>query len=266
MINKLFLNDKFILGLIVINSIIIFIGGYITTEHDKFALSIADNFITFLFIIELFIKLKDFGINRYFKSNWNKLDFILILISIPALITFVFDLSIFDVSFLLVFRIMRIFKAFRFLKFIPNISQLVAGIQRALKTSVFVLFGFITYIFIIGILSFYLFNNTGSEYFENPLISLYSTFKIFTVEGWFEIPEQTTLYYSTISSFFIYLYFIIVVLTGGIFGLSIVNSIFVDAMVSDNNDELEKKIDNLDIKVTELLTKINNDETRKNIG
>jgi voltage-gated sodium channel len=46
--------------------------------------------------------------------------------------------------------------------------------------------------------------------------------------------------------------------------LSIVNSIFVDAMVSDNNDELEKKIDSIDSKINEIMTKINNNETRKN--
>lgn len=266
MIKKLFLKDNFILILIILNTIIIFLGGYITSQHDLLLFSIADNTITALFIFELLIKLNSFGFKKYFTSNWNKLDFVLIIISLPSLITFVFNLNMLDISFLLVFRIMRIFKAFRFLKFIPNVNQLIAGIQRALKTSVFVLIGFVTYIFIIGILSFHLFNSSGSEYFENPLISLYSTFKIFTVEGWFEIPEQLIASYSSISAFFIYLYFIIVVLTGGILGLSLVNSIFVDSMVSDNNDELEKKIDNLDKKVTELLTKIQENETRKDIG
>jgi len=51
------------------------------------------------------------------------------------------------------------------------------------------------------------------------------------------------------------LVFIFILLTGGIFGLSLVNSIFVDAMVSDNNDELEKKIDDLNEKVSKLLEK-----------
>jgi voltage-gated sodium channel len=162
-----------------------------------------------------------------------------------------------------VFRVLRVFKAFRFFKFIPDIGNLLKGVQRALKTSVFVFLGFFIYIFIIGILSYNLFQNTGSDYFSNPLISLYSTFKIFTVEGWFEIPEQITASYSKFGSFFTYLYFIFVVLTGGIFGLSLVNSIFVDSMVSDNNDELENKVDKLDIKITEILTKLNNDETRK---
>jgi voltage-gated sodium channel len=263
-IKKLLLNDKFILGLIVLNSIILFIGAYFPSEKERWILSIIDNSITTLFILELIVKGTTYGLRSYFKSNWNKLDIVLILLSVPALITFIFNIHIVDFSFLLVFRIMRVFKAFRFFKFIPNVGDLVAGVQRALKASVFVFLGFAIYIFIIGVLSYYLFQHSGSEYFSTPLVSLYSTFKIFTVEGWFEIPEQIIFNYSKTQIFLTYLYFIFVVLTGGIFGLSIVNSIFVDSMVSDNNDELEKKIDNLDAKITEMLTKINNHETRKN--
>lgn len=261
MIKKLFLNDKFILGLILINAVILFIGGYLTQENHKQIFLFADNLLTALFILELIIKLREFGVKNYFSSNWNKLDFILITISVPALISFVLRVDIFDVSFLLVFRILRVFKAFRFFKFIPNIGELVSGVQRALKASVFVLLGFIIYIFIIGILSFYLFQNSNTEYFSSPTISLYSTFKIFTVEGWFEIPETLSKSYSESTTFFIYLYFIFVVVTGGIIGLSLVNSIFVDSMVSDNNDELEKKIDDLDSKVTQILKKLNDHET-----
>jgi voltage-gated sodium channel len=264
MLKKLFLNDVFILWLILLNSAILFIGGYFPSEEQRFILSLADNLITALFIIELWVKFKEFGIKDYFFSNWNKLDFILIVLSIPAFLAFVLNLNVVDFSFLLVFRVLRVFKAFRFFKFIPDIGKLVDGVQRALKTSVFVFLGFFIYIFIIGILSYNLFHQTGSDYFSNPLISLYSTFKIFTVEGWFEIPEDITMNYTKYGSFFTYLYFIFVVLTGGIFGLSLVNSIFVDSMVSDNNDELEKKVDNLDIKISEILTKLNNNETGKN--
>jgi voltage-gated sodium channel len=261
MIKNLFLNDKFILALILLNSVILFIRAYIPAENDKLTMDLIDHAITFFFIVELTVKISEFGFKTYLHSGWNKLDFLLILLSIPALLTFIFNLNLADFSFLLVFRILRVFKAFRFLKFIPNINELVLGVQRALKASVFVFLGFAIYIFIIGVLSFYLFQSSGSEYFSNPLVSLYSTFKIFTVEGWFEIPEQIITGFSKPAIFFTYLYFIFVVLTGGIFGLSIVNSIFVDAMVSDNNDELEKKIDDLNSKITEVLTKINNHET-----
>lgn len=263
MIKKLFLNDKFILGLILLNSAILFADGYITDEDGKLVLSIIDNLITSLFVFELLFKFQEFGIKNYFKSGWNRLDFGLILLSIPALAAFIFRLDIADFSFLLVFRILRVFKAFRFFKFIPDVGQLIDGVNRALKASVFVFIGFFIYIFIVGMLSYYLFTGSGSDYFADPMISLYSTFKIFTVEGWFEIPEVIVKDYSKLASFATYLYFIFVVLTGGIFGLSIVNSIFVDAMVSDNNDKLEEKVDDIDNKVTEILTKLNSYETRK---
>lgn len=264
MIRKLLLNDRFILILILLNSAILFAGGYFPAEGEGLTLSILDNFITVLFILELIFRFQKDGFRGYFSSNWNKLDFILIVLSVPTLITSAFNLDFIDFSFLLVFRIMRVFKTFRFFKFIPNVEQLVAGVQRALKASVFIFIGFVIYIFIIGILSFYLFQGSGSEYFSDPMISLYSTFKIFTVDGWYEIPEQITAGYSSLEIFFTRLYFIFVVLTGGIFGLSLVNSIFVDAMMSDNNDELENKIDHLDSKITRLLTKIEENEARKN--
>ena len=255
MIKRLFLNDKFILLLILLNAVTIFASGFEMSSNNRFILSFADNLITGLFIVELIIKFKEFGVRNYFKSNWNKFDFILIALSFPTLFAFLTNIEITSFSFLLVFRVMRVFKSFRFLKFIPGIEHLVKGISRALKASIVVIIGFVIYIFIIGVFSFYMFKEISPEYFGNPLNSLYSIFKIFTVEGWYEIPEQLTQHLSSAASFFTYLYFIFVVITGGIFGLSLVNSIFVDAMVSDNNDELEDKIDILSKKIDSLLTK-----------
>lgn len=255
MIKKLFLNDKFILLLILINAVTIFTSGFGMSSENRFILNLTDNLITILFITELIVKFKEFGVRGYFNSNWRKFDFVLIVLSIPTLIAFVGNFEITNLSFLLVFRVLRVFKSFRFLKFIPGIENLVKGINRALKASVFVFIGFIIYIFIISILSFYLFKGVSPEYFGNPLNSLYTTFKIFTVEGWYEIPDTITQKLSSTTSFFTYLYFIFVVTSGGIFGLSLVNSIFVDAMVSDNNDALEIKIESLEKKIDKLLYK-----------
>lgn len=252
MLNKIFLNDRIIILLIIINAIIIFLGGFKYNSDLNLYLIILDNFITILFITEAIVKINYYG-KDYFKSNWNKFDFTLIILSLPSLLTSLIDADLSSFSFLLVLRILRLFKTFRFFKFVPGIEQLLKGIQRALKASVIVILGLIIYIFIIGVLSFYLFNKVAPEYFENPLMALYSTFKIFTVEGWYEIPEVITLGMSKTKSFFTYLYFIFILLTGGIFGLSLVNSIFVDAMVSDNNDDLERKIDLLDEKISKFI-------------
>ena len=124
MIKRLFLNDRFILGLILINSVVLFLGGYL--QHLDKTLKVfitADNAITLLFLIEILIKIKEFGMRGYFKIRWNIFDFILVVLSIPALITYVLNIQILDFSFLLVFRILRVFKTFRFFKFIPNVGQ-----------------------------------------------------------------------------------------------------------------------------------------------
>jgi len=253
MVKRLFLNDNLVLLLIVVNALVIFANGFELNDIAHQSLLIIDNIITLLFIIELIIKLKEQK-NSFFASGWNIFDFIIILLSAPTLLTLVSNVGIFDMSFLLAFRVMRAFKAIRFLKFIPEIGQIINGVRRALKASIVVLIGFIIYLFIISILSFYMFKDSAPDFYSNPLISIYSTFKIFTVEGWFEIPEYVTRNFSSTESFLAVLFYVFVVLTGGIFGLSLVNSIFVDAMVSDNNNELEKKIDSLEKKIDELLT------------
>lgn len=253
MLKKIFLNDKIILSLILLNAIIIFLNGFSFENNILYLLLIADNFITVLFVIESTVKIKEYGFSDYFKSNWNKLDFVLIILSIPSLVLFILNISDLNFSFILAFRVLRLFKSFRLLKFIPGVDNLIIGFQRALKASLIVIFGLIIYIFLLGILSFYLFNESSPEYFSNPLISLFTIFRIFTIEGWYEIPTFITKNYSAFLTFVTYIYFIFVLLSGGIIGLSLVNSIFVDAMVSDNNDELEQKIDTLESKIDKFL-------------
>ncbi len=253
MLKRIFLNEKIILGIILLNSILILLAAFDNlSHHQKELIRIFDNVITLVFLLELILKMKEYGIIDYFKSNWNKLDFILVVLSIPALISFTFNLEITNLSFVLVFRVLRVFKSFRFLKFIPGISDLIKGIRRAIKTSVIIILGFFIYIFIIGIFSTYLFQNIAPEHFSNPILSFYSIFKIFTVEGWYEIPEIISSRIDSTLAFFSNFYFIFVVVTGGIFGLSLVNSIFVDAMLTDNTDDISKKIDNLEKKIDSL--------------
>jgi len=255
-IERLFLFDSFILSLIIINSITIFIQGF---EHLTHWLLVATNtvdiVITLLFLIEAIVKIRYLSWKNYIKSGWNKLDFGLLILSLPSIFIFFTEAYFTNLSFLLIFRISRVFKFFRFIKFIPEIHHLLRGIQRALKDSVLVLLSFFVYNFVVSIFSCYLYRHIVPEYFGDPLISFYSTFKIFTIEGWYEIPDKIAHNSSEITAFFAKLYFMLILMTGGIFGLSLVNSIFVDAMVSDNTDDLERKIDELNKKIDRLIDK-----------
>ncbi len=251
---RLFLNDKFILVIIIINSIAIFSEGFPEFGDELiFWINFIDSVVTILFLIEAIIKIRYFGWKDYIQSNWNRLDFILVIFSIPSIFLLIIHSEHHGLSFLLIFRISRVFKFFRFFKFIPGIDALVKGVQRAMKASVFVLFGFFVFNFIIAVLSSYLFKEVSPEYFGNPLKSMYSIFKVFTIEGWYEIPDKLTMNADNLSSFLIKGYFVIILIVGGIMGLSLVNSIFVDSMVMDNTDELERKVDLLNQKVDFLV-------------
>ena len=69
MIKKLFLSQVFILVLILLNSVIIFAIGFDMSTSSRFMLSLADNTITGLFVIEIIVKLREQGIRNYFKFN-----------------------------------------------------------------------------------------------------------------------------------------------------------------------------------------------------
>lgn len=259
---QLFLNDRFILLLIVLNTITIFSEGFESfSPAIKKMLLISDSIFTILFLAEAIIKIKHYGWKKYIASNWNRLDFALVVLSLPSLVMLLNVWEGTDLSFLLVLRVSRVFKFFRFFKFIPGIDDLAVGVQRALKTSVVILLGYFIYSIVIAILSFSLFKNLSPEYYGDPATAFYSTFIIFTVEGWNELPEQIVAGQSGIQIFFIKAYFIVVLLTGGIFGLSLVNSIFVDSMVSDNNDDLERKVDILNEKIEALSEQLKTKDT-----
>lgn len=254
----LFLKEKFILGIIFLNALIIFLQGFNFPPSIGSGLDALDNVITLIFLLEMTIKLNQFGMKNFFSSNWNKFDFTLVLLAIPSLLIWITGSTFVDLDFLLILRVTRAFKFFRFLRFFPEIDQLISGVKRAIKASLVLFLGLFIFIFIVSIVSTFLFKDYSPEFFGNPMKSFYSVFKVFTVEGWYEIPDhlsQTVSEQSPQLAVFITVFFSFILLLGGIFGLSIVNSIFVDTMVSDNNDELIEKVESLEKKIDELLGK-----------
>lgn len=262
-IKGLLLNDKFILLLIVLNAFFIFLEGFDSLKEYGFYLSFLDNTITTIFIFEIITKFRHLGKKVFMADYWNIFDTILIGLSVPSLMmSQVYGDTGMSFDFILILRVTRIFKFIRFLKFFPNIVEVVNGVQNALKTSVIVFAGLFVYLFIVSIFCTFVYQDIVPQHFGNPLVSFYTIFQVFTIEGWYEIPneiaENSTALYGGLTKAL----FVVLLLTGGLFGMSIVNSIFVDAMVSDNNDELVRKVKSLEDKIDVLLE---NMDERKNI-
>ena len=249
---KAFLNEWFIITAIIGNSLVLFLLGFQEFERMNILYRL-DHFFTIYFILEVVVKVYEVGWRGYITDKGNQFDFILVVISMPSI--FEIFLSLPDMSYLLVFRLLRVLRMLRFMRFIPNIRQMMAGIQRAFKASAFVFAALLIYNVLLAILSTYIFHGEDPYHFGDPFRSLYTIFQMFTLEGWHEIPQaiEANAEAGSWKIPFSRLFFLMVVMTGGIFGFSIVNAIFVDEMIMDNNDELEEKVDQLNAKVDKLL-------------
>lgn len=255
LLKKLFLNEKFILSVIFVNSFIIYLQA---TDDSCIILNLLDVTCTIIFLIEMIIKHAILGWKRYWKSGWNRLDGILVILSIPSVLALFIPNGMASLSILLLFRLIRVLRFFRIMHFFPNFSKIVKGFKIAMRESYAILLSFLVLIVIFGLLNYSLFKDADPEHFQTPLHSIYAMFQICTVEGWYEIPNTLAAYYgdSSLVAEFVRAYFCILLLFGGIIGLSFINSVFVDAMVADNNDDIKKQLDEIQNTLNELKKQI----------
>ena len=260
-IHKLFLNDRFILSVILINSCIIYaqvagVSNALLYGLDILCLSI--------FAIEMIVKHVEYGVEGYWKDGWNRLDGFLVIISLPTLIEVFVPIDVANLSFLLILRLLRILRFFRVLHFFPNFSKVVMGFKKALRDSYAILLSFFVIIVIFGLINCSLFRDADPERFQTPLRSIYAGFQICTVEGWYEIPNKIAAFYgdSTFAAELVRIYFCAQLIFGGIIGMSFINSVFVDAMVADNNNDVMKKLNEMQKTLDEL--KAQNNAGKKN--
>jgi voltage-gated sodium channel type II alpha len=81
-----------------------------TRKQARFSqvLSIFDNIFTIIFTIELIIKWFAYGIQNYFKNGWNRLDFLIVLVSVLGT-----GLDLFHIADIPAFKSMRTLRALR---------------------------------------------------------------------------------------------------------------------------------------------------------
>jgi voltage-gated sodium channel len=249
-LKKIFLNEKFIFSIILLNTVIIFLQSF---DIEYYWLQIIDVACTFIFLLEMVTKHIEYGVKNYWSSWWNRLDGTLVILSLPSLVAFFIPTTLTDLSFLLILRLLRTFRFLRVLHFFPNFPQIIKGFKLALKESYAILLCFLVLIVVFGLINCSLFKDVAPEYFATPLESIYSVFRICTVEGWYDIPDTISQATTPAIGSIVRLYFCLLLIMGGIIGMSFINSVFVDAMVADNNDDVLKKLDELEHKLDQLL-------------
>ncbi len=239
---NIFLNERLILGIIIINAVVLFLQE--SGVENEF-INVIDLSCTIIFIIEMIVKHCALGFKGYWASGWNRLDGTLVILSLPSIVVLFLPAQTFDLSFLLILRVLRVFRFFRLVHAFPGFVDIMKNFKTALQKSYAVLIGLLIMIITFAMIGCSLFRDYAPEYFATPLDAIYSTFRIFTGEGWNEIPDTIASAMGDGWGVVVRLYFCIILILGCIIGMSLLNSIFVDAMVSDNNDSIEEKIDKM---------------------
>jgi voltage-gated sodium channel len=233
-----------VLTVIVLNAVVLFLDAFPSVHaRTEGALFAVDYGCMLFFVLEAVLKIRQAGFQVYWQNAWNKLDFVIVLSGLPLLVGPLVEANLSFFSIVLLGRFLRFLRVMRF---IPNATEIWGGIIRALKASV----GIFLVLFVLNLLlamgANILFGEAAPEYFGNPLVSFYSLFKVFTIEGWYEIPERLAEQGALGSMLgLLRLYFVVSVLIGGILGLSLANAIFVDEMTVDNTARVEALVQDL---------------------
>ncbi len=255
--------SKLVFLVIVLNAGVITLSEFpsIAVGHERYIIWL-EIFCVIIFIAEVISKSYRFGWQEYIAVPWNKIDFALVILSLPVLLMPFVDVG--GVSAVLTLRLVRFIRLLKIFSVIPKSAKFVQGLKRAFRSSIGVAVGMAILLFISALFSTMIFGDHAPQMFGNPLLSAYSMFRVFAITGWFEIPRELLKipYYNTTGwVFFIRCYFIGFLLSGGMIGLSIFNATFIDALVEDNTEEVEDRVAKVEQKLDkmhDLLTAINN--------
>lgn len=240
---KILIHERFIAWTVLLNVVVLFCDSF-PELHKSYGFSFEELGwgLSIFFVVEIAVKCYSLGFSRYFSSSGNIFDFIIAaIIAYVLLFNFSNEITVADIIFL---RFARIVKLIQVLKFIPNQKRVYDGLLRAIRATGAVFLLLFTLLFIYSMIGTFCFADILPEHFGDPLKSMYSVFSIFMIEGWNTIPDAA-LVNGMENAGWLRTFFIFVLISGGVIGMSLANAIFIDEMVMDNNDELEAKIDAL---------------------
>ena len=122
---SIFTSERIVLLVILLNSVILFLQE---SGIKSPTINAIDAVCTLFFIIEMVVKHSQLGFKGYWSSGWNIMDGILVLLSVPALISYFVPAQLLDLSILLILRVLRVFRLFRLAHVFPNFGETMKGL------------------------------------------------------------------------------------------------------------------------------------------
>ena len=165
---------------------ILFAGVLVGIEtYSKFAekhgsiLGFLNNFILFIFIVEIIIKMLAEGKQpwNYFKDGWNVFDFIIVVAAFMP----------FGGSSIAILRLLRLLRVLKLVKALPKLQMLVGALLKSIPSMAYVSVLLLLLFYIYAVAGVFFFGQNDTIHFADLQTSMLSLFRIVTLEDWTDI-------------------------------------------------------------------------------
>ncbi len=235
--------QNFILGIIIINSILLGVMTYpdLMAHYGKL-LHLVCNICVGIFTVEIILKLYVYG-KKFFKSGWNNFDFIIVLISlVPTGGAF---------SSFRVFRILRALRALRLITQLEKLRIIVQAIVDSIPNVGWASVLLLVIFYIFSIMGTMLFAGHFPDWFGSIGKSMYTLFQVMTLESW-----SMGIARPVISVFpYAWVYFISFILVSSFIVMNVIVGVVVNAISEISADiKKEKESRRLNLRKRDLST------------
>ncbi len=247
-VKKLFESDRLNASFIIINVLVLYLSSFDSLGAYALVFDYVDMAFTVFFVIELSVlisKRRGNGLREktknFLHNPWHKIDFFSTLMAIPSIGALIYKDAGFFAGFIAL-RSLRIFKLIPIIVYIPNGKRITEQIVTALRSIMFILVVFLVYTTVITLIATSLFKASAPQYFDNAFDGYFTIFRIFTGDGYSAIINTIAQTSGPLFVAFTKVFFVVIVFSGSILGISLINSIFINEMNQLSRKEAQKEI------------------------
>ena len=184
---------------VILNTIVLSIDHYGISSELSNALSTINTCFTYIFLVEMTVKLLAKGVRNYFKDYMNYFDAVVVVVSIIELIFLSGEKSTLSAFRIIrVFRIFRVVRVARLFRYLQSMTLIMKVISGSLSKFIYIALLLLLFTVIYTLLGMQVFRGnfnfpegkprSNFDSFHNSFIS---TFQVLSIENW-----QSILYFA----------------------------------------------------------------------
>ncbi|KAL4477034.1 hypothetical protein ABPG72_011731 [Tetrahymena utriculariae] len=237
---------------VIINTIILSLDGIVTDEQGLYTISQFNISFTYIFALDMFLKIIGDGFTEYVSDKMNIFDCIIVCLSLFELFFIRETGSGSSFSAFRAVRILRVFRVLRVTRLVRSLQfmkLMITAIGSSLSQFIYILLLLFLFMFIYTLLGMSLFGGSFNMpdkptrmNFDSFLNSAFAILQLLTLENWNNLLQICIR--SNVSNFLSVLFLISWMFIGNYIFMNLVLAIIMDSFDSDEVQADRKEIEN----------------------